>query len=73
MPARQTMYGMLAVQAFSNYVTRGALSPMIQCASRTPAPHPTPGPPQSSAVAGPATGPANPLDPTAGGALFIGD
>eukprot|EP01046_Picozoa_sp_COSAG06_P038297 COSAG06_NODE_4406_length_4293_cov_2.302575_3_plen_91_part_00 len=31
MPARQTMYGMLALQAFSNYVTRGALSPMIQC------------------------------------------
>lgn len=24
------MYGMLALQAFSNYVTRGALAPMIQ-------------------------------------------
>ena len=57
MPARQTMYGMLAVQAFSNYVTRGALSPMIQCASRTPAPHPT----------------DQPLDPTARGAPFVGD
>ena len=31
MPARKTMYGMLALQAFSNYVTRGALAPMIQC------------------------------------------
>lgn len=30
MPARKTMYGMLALQAFSNYVTRGALAPMIQ-------------------------------------------
>ena len=30
MPGRKTMYGMLALQAFSNYVTRGALAPMIQ-------------------------------------------
>jgi hypothetical protein len=29
-PARRLMYGMIALQALANYVTRGCLAPMIQ-------------------------------------------